>query len=107
MADLAIRRGATYDEPLSLGMDLTGATVYFTVKSDYDDDMVDSTAVIQKDITVHDDEVAGISRLTLSSTDTTIPTGKYKFDLHVKVGSVVTPYEPANLTIQPSVTLRS
>lgn len=108
MASLKIRRGATYDEELPLGMDLTGATVYFTAKTDYDDDMTDTSALIKKDITVHDDALNGISRLTLTSDETTIPTGKYKCDVHVKTadGTVII-YEPETLIIEPTVTLRS
>lgn len=106
---LTIYRGATYDEPLPLGMNLTGCTVYFTVKSDYDEDTTDASAVISKDITVHDDAINGISRLTLTSADTDKPAGNYLCDIHVKetASGKVYPFVPGKLVIKPTVTLRS
>ena len=108
MASLTIYRGATYNEPLPLGMDLTGATVYFTAKAEFDDDMTDSSAVIKKDITSHDNAAEGISRLHLTSDETTQTPGTYKCDVHVKQadGTVIV-YEPEKLIIKPTVTLRS
>lgn len=108
MAKLQIYRGATYDEPLPLGMDLTGATVYFTAKPDYDSDVTDAAAVIKKDIVAHDDAAAGISRLTLSSSTTDIEPGEYICDVQVKTASGdVIIYKPNKLEILPAVGLRS
>lgn len=108
MANLKIRRGATYNEPLSLGMDLTDATVYFTAKSAYDNDVTDAAAVIKKDITVHSDPTAGITTLALSSDETSITPGEYLCDVQVKlVDGTVIIYKPETLTIEPAVGLRS
>jgi|JI6StandDraft_1071083.scaffolds.fasta_scaffold09872_5 hypothetical protein len=108
MAKLTIFRGATYDEPLPLGMDLTGATVYFTAKPDYDSDVTDGAAVIAQDITSHTDAAAGITQLTLSSSVTDITPGEYVCDVQVKTASgVVIIYKPETLVIKPAVGLRS
>jgi hypothetical protein len=108
MASLVIYRGATYNEPLPLGIDLTGATVYFTAKVDFDEDETDSAAVISKNITNHSDAVNGITTLLLSSNETSITPGKYKCDVHVKqADNTVIVYEPEQLIIKPSVTNRS
>lgn len=108
MAKLKIYRGATYDEPLSLGMDLTGATVYFTAKAAFDNDTTDAAAVIAQDITSHTDAAAGITQLTLSSSVTDIPPGDYVCDVQVKMadGTVII-YKPETLVIKPVVGLRS
>lgn len=108
MASLTIYRGATYNEPLPLGMDLTGATVYFTAKADFDNDETDSSAVISKDITSHTDPTGGTTTLLLTSDDTDVTPGTYKCDVHVKTadGTVIV-YEPEKLIIKPTVTLRS
>lgn len=108
MARLQIYRGATYNEPLPLGMDLTGATVYFTVKPDYDNDTTDAAAIISKDITSHTDPVSGTTQLLLTSSDTDKEPGDYVCDIHVKQGDgTVIAYKPETLTIKPAVTLRS
>lgn len=88
----------TYKEntlPIELtftGIDLTGATVYFTVKTAADNDATDSTAPIKKDITSHTDAVNGATEIVLTPTDTDIAVGKYKYDIKLKKadGSQVT-----------------
>lgn len=108
MARLTLYRGATYSEPLSLGMDLTAAIVFFTVKPDFDEDVTDTAAIISKDITTHVDAVNGLTTLTLTSADTDKPAGDYVCDIHVKKadGTVIV-YKPETFTIKPTVTLRS
>jgi hypothetical protein len=108
MASLKLTRGATYNQPLPLGMDLTGATVYFTAKAAYDSDTTDAAAIIKKDIISHTDAVNGITTLLLTSSDTDKEPGNYICDVHVKkADGTVIPYEPEKLIIKPSVTLRS
>ena len=66
------------------GVDLTGATVYFTVKSAADSDASDTTALIKKDITSHTDAVNGVTEIALLPADTDITPGKYKYDIKLK-----------------------
>ena len=65
-------------------VDLTGATVYFTVKSAADSDTTDSSALIKKDITSHTDAVNGLTEIALLPADTDIAVGKYKYDIKLK-----------------------
>lgn len=117
----AIKRGTTYpitfENTTSAGLpiDLTGATVYFTAKSvESDVDVADTSAVIQKNVTVHVDEAGspsaalGISTILLTPADTTVTPGKYYYDITVKYASGVvnTPVE-GKLEIDGKPTNRS
>ena len=62
--------------------DLTGSTVYFTVKANLTD--TDANAKIQKTVTSHSDPANGITSITLSKTDTNIDAGDYYWDLQIK-----------------------
>ncbi len=65
-------------------VDLTGATVYFTIKVDSDTDPADTTAIISKDLTVHTDPLLGKTTISLSPTDTDKTPGDYKYDIKLK-----------------------
>lgn len=89
MAQLRINRGTTYTigivykkngEPETL----VGATVRFTVKTvEWDDDMTDTSAVVQKNIT--DGNSSGEATITIDPTDTdTLDPGKYYYDIKVE-----------------------
>jgi hypothetical protein len=65
-------------------VDLTGATIYFTIKPQFDDDQTDSNAIIKKDITSHVNPSAGLSRITLTPTDTSVEAGTYGYDIKLK-----------------------
>jgi hypothetical protein len=69
------------------GVDLTGATVYFTVKPAYDSDQADTAAIIKKDITSHTSPTAGLTTITLTPTDTAVTPGKYGYDIKLKKAS--------------------
>lgn len=85
-----IRQGATFTQTLNFtdkttgtGRDITGATIYFTVKTAPDSDATDATAVIKKDITTHTTPLDGVSMLALTKTDTAVTAGSYKGDLKI------------------------
>lgn len=90
MADLTIIRGddttieLTYQDGDGNAIDLTGATVFFTVKSAIDDDSTDADAIIQKDVTVHADAVNGRSDIDLTDSDTDVALGEYLGDIQIK-----------------------
>jgi hypothetical protein len=65
-------------------VDLTDATVYFTVKAAPDADTTDTTAVIKKDITSHTSPTAGLTTITLTPTDTDVAPGDYGYDIKLK-----------------------
>lgn len=119
--DLTIKRGTTYPITLTLtddagaAIDLTGATVYFTAKTDeWDVDAPDTIAAITKDVTVHVDEdgvasaALGISTITLLPADTNINAATYHYDITVEYanGVVNTPIE-GKLKIDGKPTNRS
>ena len=109
--DLRIYRGddktynLTFTNSSGTAIDITGYTIFFTVKNysgDSDDD-----AVIKKDITSHSDPTAGKTEITLSSTDTAQAIKKYCYDIQMKDGSGnITTVVEAFLFIVQDITLR-
>lgn len=63
-------------------IDLTGGTVYFTVKKELTDD--DDDAVIAKDVTAFENPETGIMVVSLSRADTDVRAGQYFFDAQLK-----------------------
>jgi hypothetical protein len=63
-------------------IDITGWTVYFTVKHRIED--TDANAVLKKDITSHSDPTHGITVLILLATDTDNLRGDYFYDVQIK-----------------------
>lgn len=83
--DIHLIRGDTSSINLTLeGVDLTGATVFFTAKAAIDDDVTDAAAAIAVEVTTHTDPEAGITVIPLSSTDTNVTPGEYFYDIQVK-----------------------
>lgn len=66
------------------GVDLTGATVYFTVKPTFDTDESDTSAIIKKDVTSHTDPTNGLTTISLLPADTNVTPGKYGYDIKLK-----------------------
>jgi len=88
MSQLSIYRGdtktysLTFTDADNAAIDITGWTIFFTVKekkSDADDD-----AVLKKDVTVHGDPTNGLSSIALSATDTDISPSRYYYDIQIK-----------------------
>ena len=89
MAQLRINRGTTYTIGIIYKRNgeattLVGATVRFTVKTvEWDDDMTDTSAVIQKNIT--DGDSAGEATITIDPEDTAeLEPTKYFYDIKVE-----------------------
>ena len=64
-----------------VALDITGSTIYFTVKTLDDEAENDEGALIQKTVTAHEDAVNGFSIIALDTTDTDIPPAQYKYDI--------------------------
>ena len=63
--------------------DITGWTIYFTLKSDLDD--TDANAVLKKDVTSHYDPSNGLTKIHLINTDTiNLDVRNYYYDMQVK-----------------------
>ena len=70
------------NEKTDIAIDITGYTVYFTVKSKISD--TDDEAVIKKDITSHTVPTSGKTKIIVTSTDTNISPDNYIFDVSLK-----------------------
>lgn len=96
----------TFTDENSTAIDLTGSTVFFTVKKALSDS--DDNALIKKDITSHTDAVNGITEIILTPTDTSINSGSYKADLQIKnaTGDIMST-EVGTVTVTQDVTIRT
>lgn len=93
-------------------VDLTDATVFFTVKPSISDDAEtdddDASAVIEKEVTSHSDPTEGETLIELSNTDTDIDAGEYYYDIQVKRDDdTIVSIKRRKLTIVPDVTRRT
>lgn len=90
------------------GVDLTGATVSLTVKRDYDDDQTDSSAVIARDVTSHDDAANGKTTVVLTPADTDVTPDSYVYDIRLKKSSGdMTTVATGKCVVRDVVTLRA
>lgn len=62
-------------------IDLTGATVFFTIKVNKTDK--DSDAIISKDQSSHVDAVNGQTTISLTDSDTDVRVGNYHYDIQL------------------------
>lgn len=76
-------RTLTFTDSAGSAYDLTGKTIFFTVKNIDDVADNDTAAVIKKDITVHTNAVGGITTLSLSAVETDIALGDFKYDIKI------------------------
>lgn len=86
-----IKRGDTYSWTIifndadGVALNITGATVFFTVRSDHtmnDDD--DNNALISKTIISHTTPASGITTLALTANDTDITPWSYVREIQIK-----------------------
>lgn len=68
-----------------VAIDITGYTIGFTVKAEFDDDDTDtdSNTYIKKNLTLSS-PTTGVATLALTDTETDIPLGNYLWDLRIK-----------------------
>ena len=89
MANITIFKGNPYNATItivdedSVAYDITGMTVFFTVKKLTDNTSVDTAALITKDMTSHSDPEIGVTTLSLTAIQTNIAVGDYKWDLRI------------------------
>mgnify|MGYP001040320025 CR=1 FL=1 len=95
MERIVIQRGNIYNIPLYFTdeddnpFDITGTTIFFTVKERNDFSGNDNAAVIKIDIAVHTDPTNGESNLPLSAADTNVPAKLYKGDYRIYQAGVL------------------
>jgi hypothetical protein len=89
--DLQIIRGDDVDIQVTFKnsegevIDITGSTVFFTVKKRLAD--TDEQAYISKNVTSHSNPTEGIAIVKLNASDTNITPGKYHYDVQVRLAS--------------------
>lgn len=108
--DIELIRGDSSSIDFTLeGVDLTGATVFFTAKSVIDNDADDSTAAIAVEVTSHDDPTNGHTIIPLSATDTNVTPGEYFYDIQVKAsdGTTITSIRYRKLEVFADITRRT
>ena len=76
----------TFQDENGTAINLTGSTLYFTVKGDLTA-TDDTGALISKDVVSHTTPLSGISSVALSNTDTNITAGDYYYDFQLKNSS--------------------
>jgi hypothetical protein len=95
----------TFTTDTGMRKDITGWTVYFTVKhrtSDSDDD-----ALLTKDVSSHDKPTEGETSFVLSSTETAVEPGVYVYDMQVKRDTnTVTTFMKGTIEFTEEVTQR-
>ncbi len=79
--NISIESGKTYEMNYRHPADMTGGTLFFTVKSvESDDDADDSTALITKDVGSFTED-GTLAEWTLTDSDTNLEKGKYYYDI--------------------------
>lgn len=107
--DITLIRGDNSSINFTLeGVDLTGATVFFTAKSAIDDDATDSSAAIAVEVTDHTNPEAGETVIPLTSSDTDVTPGQYFYDIQVKKGdNTITSIRYRKLEVIADITRRT
>lgn len=87
-------------------INLTGATVFFTVKKRATDP--DDEAEISKSITSFDDPTSGVALLELTTSDTDMSAGRYLFDIQLKtVDGKIVSSTAGNFLVTQDITVRT
>lgn len=113
--ELRIKRGTIYTATLTitnsvtgLPYDITGKTVFFTVKKPGEHNATDdSTYIIKKDITVHSAPTSGQTTLSLTATDTNVACGSYVWDCKVYVAGTNLNTDTGVCIVEDTVTKRT
>lgn len=78
----------TFKDEDGVAINITGYTVYFTVKKKPDADEDDSTAVLKKEVSSHTDPTNGITNIEIAGADTEdVEPRRYFYDLQLKDAS--------------------
>lgn len=87
-------------------VNITGYTLFFTIKKECDINKDDTYALIKKDITEHTDAEQGKSQIILTNEDTNIPAGNYYWDIRLKKEGVITQTKRDRIEITEGITKR-
>lgn len=81
---LTFYRGDTVNINIAVKADLTGSTLFFTMKTAPDNDTTDTSALTKATVTTHTDPANGKSVIPLSPSDTNVTPGSYVYDIQLK-----------------------
>ena len=96
----------TFTDSNNTAIDITGYTVFFTVKKNKTD--TDANAKISKTITSHTNPTTGQTQISLTSTDTDITVRKYYYDIQIKdVSDRITTVVSDTFEIKQDITIRT
>ncbi len=94
----------TFKDNSGTAVDITGATLYFTAKTNNDD--ADGSAVIQSSNSTLSDPSNGIGEAVLSNSDTDVTPGKYFYDIQIiTAGGEITTAMIGKVTVKQDITL--
>jgi hypothetical protein len=90
-----------------VAINITGYTLFFTVKALNELSEADTAAPIKKDITQHSDPTHGITTITLTDDDTDLEAGTYAYDIKLKNSQgVIQATENDQFVVTDRVTIR-
>ena len=95
----------TFTDSASAAIDITGYTVFFTVKEKNTD--TDANAKISKTVTSHSDATNGITTFSLTTTETDLEIKSYHYDIQLKddSGNIITCVK-STFEVSQDITLR-
>jgi hypothetical protein len=103
--DVAIN--ATFKDDAGVAINITGYTVFFTVKDNYTS-TDDTGALISKTITSHSAPTLGQTTINITNTDSNLAEGDYFYDFQLKdTSSKIASTQRGSLSIILDVTRRT
>lgn len=107
MQQLEIIRGDSLELQLDFATNITGATVFFTAKSNIEDS--DEDAVLKTEVTSHQSAVDGISIVSFTAAETdALEPGNYVYDIQIKyAGGEVESWKHSSMSVVADVTRRT
>ncbi len=112
MTAITIFRGDTVNLDITVtdsdgsAVNITGYTFFFTCKTNNDDS--DDDALIKKDVTSHTNPTGGITRITLSKTDTDVTIGNHYYDIQMKdLSGNITTLTADRFIVEQDITTRT
>jgi len=97
----------TFKDSNNTALDITGYTLFMTIKPSATDDLSDTSAVVAKTVTSHLDPTAGVSTINLSNTDTNELLGTYLYDIQLKdTDAKITTLLKGSYTVSADITRR-
>lgn len=95
----------TITDNTGAAIDITGDTIFFTVKSSETD--TDANALIKVDVTSHSDPTAGKTTIPITKTLSNITAGEYPFDIQRLHGTSISTLVKGTFHLIQDITIRT